>query len=114
VRAALALAGVGKEQAEVVSLAADVSEIRVFIASPSDLEEERVELRRLETTLNVTFAPAGIRVRFVGWEEVPPGAQHGAHEHPQRLPAHRMGHPGLGGKGATERGARAELGEHIA
>lgn len=54
-------------------MAADVSEFRVFIASPSDLEEERAELRRLERALNVNFAIAGIRVRFVGWEEVPPG-----------------------------------------
>lgn len=54
-------------------MTADVSEFRVFIASPGDLEEERAELRTLERTLNVNFASAGIRVRFVGWEEIPPG-----------------------------------------
>lgn len=54
-------------------MAADVSEIQVFIASPSDLADERAALRTLEATLNVNFASAGIRVRFSGWEEVPPG-----------------------------------------
>lgn len=53
-------------------MSSDVKELCVFIASPSDLKEERAVLRRLEADLNSKFAPADIRVRMTGWEERPP------------------------------------------
>jgi hypothetical protein len=53
-------------------MSSDVNELCVFIASPGDLNEERVVLRSLEAGLNSKFAPAGIRIRITGWEERPP------------------------------------------
>lgn len=53
-------------------MSSDVNELCVFIASPSDLKEERAALRNLEADLNSKFAPANIRVRMTGWEERPP------------------------------------------
>jgi len=52
---------------------ADISTLLVFIASPSDLKDEREALRRLETSLNIKFAPAELAVRFSGWEDLSPG-----------------------------------------
>lgn len=53
-------------------MSSHVSELCVFIASPSDLSEERAVLRSLEADLNSKFASANIRVRMTGWEERPP------------------------------------------
>lgn len=55
------------------SMPAEVTTLKVFIASPSDLDAERATLRKLEASLNVAFASAKLAVRFTGWEEVPPG-----------------------------------------
>lgn len=45
----------------------------VFMASPSDLNDERQVLRTTEDELNHLFSGYGIRVRVVGWELTTPG-----------------------------------------
>lgn len=49
-------------------------ELRVFMASPGDLTDERDALRDLERRLNATFRDRGVRVSIEGWEEVQPDA----------------------------------------
>ena len=51
----------------------EVTTLKVFVASPSDLEAEREALRKLEASLNVAFASAKLAVRFTGWEQVSHG-----------------------------------------
>lgn len=51
----------------------EVTTLKVFVASPSDLEAEREALRKLEASLNVAFASAKLAVRFTGWEQASPG-----------------------------------------
>jgi hypothetical protein len=50
-----------------------LKELVVFMASPSDLSEERQVLRATEDELNYLLSRFGIRVRVVGWELTPPG-----------------------------------------
>ncbi|MEB0287132.1 DUF4062 domain-containing protein [Cryobacterium sp. 10S3] len=50
----------------------NVNELRVFIASPGDLAEERAELRDIERRVNSLFGATGQRVRVTGWEETLP------------------------------------------
>lgn len=54
-------------------MASDVSELRVFLASPGDLIDERRALRALEASLNMVFARGDLRLRVTGWEDLPPG-----------------------------------------
>ena len=54
-------------------MSSEVTTLKVFVASPSDLGAEREALRKLEASLNVAFASAKLAVRFTGWEEVSPG-----------------------------------------
>ena len=49
-------------------------ELRVFMASPGDLSDERDALRDLERRLNAMFRGRGVRVSIEGWEEVLPDA----------------------------------------
>jgi hypothetical protein len=51
----------------------EVAEIRVFLASPGDLQQERIALRGLEARINSMFSASGLRVRVSGWEEIGPG-----------------------------------------
>ncbi|WP_344135834.1 DUF4062 domain-containing protein [Pedococcus bigeumensis] len=49
------------------------TELVVFVASPSDVEEERKLVRAAAQRVNaVAGASLGIRLRVTGWEEVPP------------------------------------------
>jgi hypothetical protein len=52
----------------------DLRELRVFMASPGDLTDERDALRDLERRLNAMFRSRGVRVSIEGWEEVQPDA----------------------------------------
>ena len=52
----------------------DLHELRVFMASPGDLTDERDALRDLERRLNAMFRGRGVRVSIEGWEEVQPDA----------------------------------------
>jgi hypothetical protein len=46
--------------------------LRVFLASPGDLAEERRELRRMVGDLNNALAlPKGLYVNLIGWEDLP-------------------------------------------
>lgn len=49
-----------------------VQEIRVFMASPGDLEDEREALRGVERRINAAFQSTGLRMTISGWEEVQP------------------------------------------
>ncbi|KJL23417.1 hypothetical protein RN51_01503 [Microbacterium oxydans] len=49
----------------------DMRELRVFMASPGDLTDEREALRNLERRL---FRGRGVRISIEGWEEVQPDA----------------------------------------
>ncbi len=68
-RMVLRLTGAVRES----DVASDVSELRVFLASPGDLTDERSALRALEASLNMLFAGADLRLRVTGWEDLPPG-----------------------------------------
>lgn len=50
-----------------------LKELVVFMASPSDLNDERQVIRTIEDELNHLFSRYGIRVRVVGWELTMPG-----------------------------------------
>lgn len=51
----------------------DARELLVFVASPSDVEEERETVRRTAANLNAALGTAlGLRLRVTGWEDVPP------------------------------------------
>ncbi|WP_244972608.1 DUF4062 domain-containing protein [Paramicrobacterium fandaimingii] len=52
----------------------DLRELRVFMASPGDLTDERDALRNLERRLNAMFRERGVRVSIEGWEDVQPDA----------------------------------------
>ncbi len=52
----------------------DLRELRVFMASPGDLTDERDALRNLERRLNAMFRGRGVCVSIEGWEEVQPDA----------------------------------------
>jgi hypothetical protein len=52
----------------------DLRELRVFMASPGDLTDERDALRDLERRLNAMLRERGVRVSIEGWEEVQPDA----------------------------------------
>ncbi|WP_232827672.1 DUF4062 domain-containing protein [Jiangella endophytica] len=52
----------------------DLRELRVFMASPGDLTDERDALRDLERRLNAMLRGRGVRVSIEGWEEVLPDA----------------------------------------
>lgn len=52
----------------------DIRELRVFMASPGDLANEREALRNLERRINAVFRERGVRVSILGWEEVQPEA----------------------------------------
>ncbi len=52
----------------------ELRELRVFMASPGDLSDERDALRDLERRLNAMFRRRGVRVSMEGWEEVLPDA----------------------------------------
>lgn len=52
----------------------DLRELRVFMASPGDLTDERDALRNLERRLNAMLRERGVRVSIEGWEEVQPDA----------------------------------------
>jgi hypothetical protein len=51
-----------------------VTELVVFVASPSDVQDERAAVRtvaeRLENSIGLSL---GLRIRVAGWEQVPPG-----------------------------------------
>lgn len=49
-----------------------VHEIRVFMASPGDLGDEREALRGVERRINAAFRGRGLRISVSGWEEVQP------------------------------------------
>ena len=51
-----------------------VRELRVFMASPGDLDDERESLRNVERRINAMFRERGVRVSLAGWEEVQPEA----------------------------------------
>jgi len=52
----------------------DAREIVVFLASPSDVAEDREAVRRAARTVNDTVAkPFGLRLHVEGWETVQPG-----------------------------------------
>lgn len=50
-----------------------LKELVVFMASPSDLSDERQVLRATEDELNYLLSRFGVRVRVVGWELTTPG-----------------------------------------
>lgn len=53
---------------------ADVRALSVFVASPSDVPEEREAVRRAALAINSTIGTEfGLRLDVVGWELVPPG-----------------------------------------
>lgn len=52
----------------------DLRLLRVFMASPSDLTDERDALRDLERRLNSMFRGRGVMASIEGWEEVQPDA----------------------------------------
>ncbi|MFF2242756.1 DUF4062 domain-containing protein [Arthrobacter sp. NPDC058130] len=52
---------------------AQVRELIVFMASPSDLEDERSIIRVIEDHVNRAFEASGVRVRVLGWELTTPG-----------------------------------------
>ncbi|MET4004794.1 hypothetical protein ABIB48_003539 [Arthrobacter sp. UYCu511] len=51
----------------------DIRELVVFIASPSDLADERQIIRSTGDELNHVLSACGIRLRVVGWELTLPG-----------------------------------------
>lgn len=51
-------------------MAQAVRELRVFLASPGDVEAERTAVREVERRINANFEDQGVRVRVVGWEQV--------------------------------------------
>jgi hypothetical protein len=52
----------------------DITELKVFIASPSDLSEERERARQILQFTSETYGDErGIHLKAVGWEDVPPG-----------------------------------------
>lgn len=55
-------------------MAGELRELRVFMASPGDLQDERQALRGVERRLNALFRQRGVRVSIEGWEEVLPDA----------------------------------------
>lgn len=52
----------------------DMRELRVFMASPGDLTDEREAPRNLERRLSAMFRGRGVRISIEGWEEVQPDA----------------------------------------
>src|SRR5256885_13644216 len=51
-----------------------ISVFRVFIASPSDLREEREALRDIVNEINRIFSPeTDWRIELLGWEDTMPG-----------------------------------------
>ncbi|HSH61882.1 MAG TPA: DUF4062 domain-containing protein [Acidimicrobiales bacterium] len=51
----------------------DARELLVFVASPSDVEEERETVRRTAANLNAALGTVlGLRLRVTGWEDVRP------------------------------------------
>ena len=51
----------------------DYKLLRVFVASPTDVGQERLAVREIIDDLNQGFASTGLRIEFVGWETVSPG-----------------------------------------
>lgn len=51
-------------------MAQAVRELRVFLASPGDVEAERAAVREVADRINANFEERGVRVRIVGWERV--------------------------------------------
>lgn len=51
-------------------MAQEVRELRVFLASPGDVEAERSAVREVADRINANFEERGVRVRIVGWEHV--------------------------------------------
>lgn len=52
----------------------NLQSLRVFIASPSDLNEERRIIKELVDRLNVTFGRRNLHIQLLGWEDTLPGA----------------------------------------
>lgn len=51
----------------------DTRELLVFVASPSDVDNERETVRRVADKVNAALgAELGLRLRVTGWEDVPP------------------------------------------
>jgi Domain of unknown function (DUF4062) len=52
----------------------EATELVIFVASPSDVQDERAAVKsvaeRIESSLGLRL---GLRIRVVGWEQVPPG-----------------------------------------
>lgn len=53
-------------------MAGAVHELRVFMASPGDLTDERETIGHVEQRINATFDRLNVRVRITGWEQVSP------------------------------------------
>jgi hypothetical protein len=47
-----------------------VRELRVFLASPGDVDAERAAVREVADRINANFEERGVRVRITGWERV--------------------------------------------
>ena len=47
--------------------------LRVFLASPSNLEDERKATKEMVDRLNLTIRESGWTVALLGWEDRPPG-----------------------------------------
>lgn len=48
--------------------------IRIFLASPADLEQERATVRTVAAEFNRTWSGfLGVELEIVGWEDVPSG-----------------------------------------
>lgn len=54
-------------------MAGEFTRLRVLVASPDDVLEERSTARQVIDDINQAFSNWPIRLEFVGWENVPPG-----------------------------------------
>jgi Domain of unknown function (DUF4062) len=50
-----------------------VTEIKVFVASPGDVSQERKHLHEVLEEINTSLGPRKLRLKYVGWEQVYPG-----------------------------------------
>jgi hypothetical protein len=56
-----------------MNMARDVKELKIFLASPSDVEKERLIAREvIESASESVVDTKGISLRSIGWEDVPP------------------------------------------
>lgn len=55
-------------------MASAITELVLFLASPSDVVEERAAVRAVVDETNSVLADSGVRFRVAGWEHTQPGA----------------------------------------